>query len=114
MKQHFYRIGRDNGGLWYTPEGQFTGTIHTPEFQWLSASKLEMPFDKNIVGYISVADSLQHLYTWFPKEEIIKLQELGFVIEEWAATDVEFYEPYQHNVIKQDSSVLVSKLVIVN
>ena len=58
----FYRIGSDiDEGLWYDNNGKFTGLIYT-KYNWCSASQLEMPFDDKIIGYISVADSLEHLY----------------------------------------------------
>lgn len=76
MKKLFYRIGIDTEeGLWYTKKGEFTGLIHR-DFKWLKASSLEMPFDTELVGYLSVADSLEHLYQWFTREEIIALQAL--------------------------------------
>ena len=76
MSKLFYRIGIDTEeGLWYTKKGEFTGLIHR-DFKWLKASSLEMPFDTELVGYLSVADSLEHLYQWFTREEIIALQAL--------------------------------------
>lgn len=112
MSKLYYRIGSENNqGLWYNPQGQFTGLIHT-EFNFCQASNLQMPFDPDIVGFISVADSLEHLYQWFSKEEIIKLQQLGFSILEYSADVVKFYEPYQHNVICEKTSVLNNKLLI--
>lgn len=35
-----------------------TGLIYT-EFNWLSASSLVMPYESELVGYISVADNLE-------------------------------------------------------
>jgi len=100
----FYRVGVDTAeGLWYTPEGEYTGKIHD-EFSWLKASELKMPYDKEVVGYLSVADSIEDLYKWFDKEEIIRLQKLGFKVYEYEATDWKFYEPYQHNLINQKTS----------
>lgn len=76
MKKLFYRIGIDTEeGLWYTKKGEFTGLIHR-DFKQLKASSLEIPFDTELVGYLSVADSLEHLYQWFTREEIIALQAL--------------------------------------
>lgn len=109
--KHYYRIGKEGVGLWYDQEGKFTGNIHN-DFTWLTASKLEMPFEDELIGFISVADSLQHLYQWFSVAEIKELQEQGFFIEEWASNDVKYYDLYQHNVILKSSSILVSKLII--
>jgi hypothetical protein len=111
--RHFYRIGNQSTGLWYDTNGNFTGRIHTNEFNWLKASDLPMPFDLEIKGFLSVADSLEHLYQWFTKEEIVALQDKGFYIEEWVATTYKFYEPYQHNVICEQTSKLNTKFKIV-
>lgn len=108
----FYRIGNPNGvGLWYDKDGNFTGLIHT-EYRFLTNSSLEMPFDWELVGYLSVADSLEHLYQWFTREDIIELQNYGFCILEYSAVDWKMYEPFQHNVINQHTSILTNKLFI--
>ena len=112
MSKFFYRIGTDSTeGLWYNKEGVHTGLIYT-EFNWLSASSLVMPFEPELVGYISVADSLEHLYNWFTKNEIIKLQEKGFNILEYIADDYKFYKLYKHNVINQNS-ILHNKIKLI-
>lgn len=64
-KKYFYRIGNQSTGLWYDQKGEFTGIIHTDKYEWLGASILKMPFDEEIKGFLSVADSLEHLYQWF-------------------------------------------------
>jgi hypothetical protein len=110
--RYFYRIGNQTTGLWYNKIGNFTGVIHTDAYAWLGASALEMPFDEEIKGFLSVADSLEHLYQWFSKEEILKLQEEGFCIEEWVATTYKYYEPYKHNVICESTSILKTKFKI--
>ncbi len=113
MTKLFYRIGTDtNEGLWYDKNGNFTGLIHS-KFDFCTNSKLEMPFDPEIVGYISVADSLEHLYQWFTKQDILKLQEHGFSILEYKSFEWKFYQPFQHNVINQHTSILTNKLILV-
>jgi hypothetical protein len=110
MKKTFYRVGTDSKeGLWYNQDGEFTGLIHT-EFKWVNASNLIMPFEQELVGYISVADSLQHLYQWFSEDELIKLRKIGFKIFEYEATDYKFYDLYKHNVICQKTSVITGLL----
>jgi hypothetical protein len=112
MSKFFYRIGTDSTeGLWYNKEGKHTGLIHT-EFSWLGASSLIMPFEPELVGYISVADSLEHLYSWFKKDEILKLQDVGFSILEYISDDYKFYELYKHNVINQNS-ILHNKIKLI-
>lgn len=113
MKRYFYRIGHPTIGLWYAANGEFSGAINTDEFKWLQASCLNMPFEPELVGWISVADSLEHLYQWFSRQELIALQKDGYVIEEWIATDYKFYELYKHNVIKKETSILNNKFIIV-
>jgi hypothetical protein len=109
----FYRIGNQSTGLWYNQSGEFTGNIHKDELNWLQAAHLTMPFSEELVNYISVADSLEHLYQWFTKQEIRILQTKGFFIEEWIAEDFKFYDLYKHNVINQKTSILNNKLIIV-
>jgi len=106
MQKLFYRVGTDTKeGLWYDKDGKFTGLIHD-KFKWCFASALKMPFEDELVGYLSVADSLEYLYQWFSKEELLKLQELGFNIYEYKATDYKFYDLYKHNVINEKSSII--------
>ena len=108
----FYRIGKETTeGLWYDKKGNFIGLIHD-NFSWLTASALQMPFEKELVGYLSVADSLEHLYSWFSKAEIQKLQLLGFNVMEYVAEDWKFYERYQHNVINEKTSIIYNKLIL--
>jgi hypothetical protein len=112
MEKLFYRIGaEDKKGLWYNTDGTFSGAIHK-EFTWLNASNLNMPFENELIGYISVADSLEHLYQWFTKQEILKLQEQGFSILEYKASDYKFYDLYKHNVINQETSILHNIIIL--
>jgi len=90
-------------GLWYDYKGQFTGLIHE-EFAFCTNNKLEMDFDPEIVGWLSATDSLETLYNWFTKEDIIRLQKWGWYIHEFEAVDVKFYERFQHQVINQETS----------
>ena len=113
MKKLFYRVGVETEqGLWYNKSGDFSGLIHTT-FNWLNASKLQMPFDLELRGYLSVADSLEHLYQWFSKEEILRLQQEGFFIYEYEATDYKFYGLYQHNVINEKTSKITNKIILI-
>lgn len=106
----FYRVGTEsNEGLWYNQDGTFSGIIHD-EFKWVGASGLLMPFEQELVGYLSVADSIEHLYTWFSIEELVKLRETGFKIFEYEAIDYKFYDLYKHNVICQKTSKIVNIL----
>ena len=110
MSKLFYRVGIDTEeGLWYNKSGEFTGLIHR-EYNCIKASQLVMPFEQELVGFLSVADSLEHLYQWFTKEEILKLQDIGFFIYEYSSEDFKFYDLYKHNVINQNSSKIISTI----
>jgi len=63
-----------------------------------------MDFDPEIVGWLSATESLATLWRWFTEDDIKKLQEHGWYIHEFEATDVKFYERFQHLIIKQDTS----------
>lgn len=108
---NFFRIGNNKEGLWYNQKGEFTGLIHT-KYSNLVNSKLEMPFDEELVGFISVADSMEHLYQWFSVEDIQELQKSGYKILEYESDDVKFYERFQHNVIRMETAVLVNEFTI--
>lgn len=108
MSNTYFRVcHRDTlQGLWYTYNGEFTGLIHN-EFSFCTNRDLEMEFDESIVGWLSATDTLDSLWRWFSKEDIIKLQEHGWYIHEFHTEDVKFYERFQHLIIKQDTSRVV-------
>lgn len=111
MKKTFYRVCNldTKQGLWYNYEGNFTGLIHN-DFNFCQNSSLEMEFDEDIVGYISVTDDYDSLFHWFTKEEILKLQEHGYYIHVYESDDHRFYERFQHYIVNQDSAVLVKRI----
>lgn len=99
----FYRVGTQNGGgMWYNTNGKFHGSIHKEEFSMLQCHKVPMPFDKDIVGYLSVADSLENLKQWFNDDDMRILEPLGFKILAYLATDYKLHQ--NHWVINQESS----------
>ena len=105
VPKKFYRVCNKETlqGLWYDYKGQFTGLIHE-EFGFCTNTKLEMDFDEEIVGWLSATDSLETLWKWFTKEDILQLQKHGWFIHEFEAVDVKFYERFQHQVINQETS----------
>jgi hypothetical protein len=109
----FYRVcnPETQQGLWYDQSGNFTGLIHN-EFNFCENSKLEMDFDEELVGWLSAVPTLDDLYKWFTVEDIIKLQEQGWFIHEYEAESFWFYEKFQHMVICQKTSKIISKCVI--
>jgi hypothetical protein len=104
----FYRVNHleTQQGLWYDFKGEFTGLIHN-EFDFCLNNKLKMDFDPELVGWLSATDSLEALYNWFPKDDIIKLQNHLWFIHVYETEDVKFYERFQHQVIKQDTAKLL-------
>jgi hypothetical protein len=58
----FYRVcnPKTEQGLWYDFKGKFTGLIHD-EFNFCSNSSLAMPFDEELIGWLSATDSLDEL-----------------------------------------------------
>jgi hypothetical protein len=109
----FYRVAnpKTQQGLWYDMEGQFTGQIHG-KYDFCAASGLLMPFDSELSGFLSAADSIEHLLTWFPIQDIQRLQAEGFVVQAYESDDYKYYAPFQHNVINQLTSRLVSTIVL--
>lgn len=107
----FYRVCHEDTkqGLWYSSDGKFTGLIHN-EHSFLKNSSLEMPFDEELVGWLSAVESLEDLYFWFPAEDIKSLQNYGFYIYEYMTDEYKFYEKFQHLVIKQDTSIITKKI----
>lgn len=109
--KRFYRVGnvKTEQGLWYDFEGNFTGLIHN-EFNFCMNNKLQMPFDENIVGWLSAVDELNDLFNWFSREDLCKLKEFGYEVLLYVAKDYKIHQ--NHWVIKQDSSHLISGIVI--
>lgn len=71
-----------------------------------------MDFDEELRGYLSATDDLDKLYEWFPKEDIIKLQEHGWFIHKYASDDYRFYDRFQHFVINQHTMKLVERITL--
>lgn len=101
--KRFYRVANREAdeGLWYDKEGNFTGLIHN-EYDFCKNSNLEMPFDKDVRGWLSTADSMDELFKWFPIEDIIRLQDYGYAVVVYEATDYRKYE--NHWLIDQKTS----------
>lgn len=107
----FYRVSNSetHQGLWYDFTGKFTGLIHN-EFNFCKHKDLEMDYDPELKGYLSATDSLDSLFEWFPKEDIINLQKQGYYIHVYETDDYKFYERFQHLVINQNKSKLIEKI----
>ena len=81
-----------------------TSLVCLIHYNFCANNQLEMDFDPEIVGWLSATESLATLWRWFTEDDIKKLQEHGWYIHEFEATDVKFYERFQHLIIKQDTS----------
>jgi hypothetical protein len=111
--KEFYRVShlKTQQGLWYDINGGFTGLIHN-EMDFCRHNQLLMDYDEEIVGYLSATPTLESLFEWFPKNDIIKLQEHNFFIHVFESDDFKFYERFQHYVINQQTSKLINKIVL--
>jgi len=109
----FYRVSNvdTEQGLWYDTKGEFTGLIHT-SFDFCTNNKLEMPFDEEIVGFLSAVEELDQLWEWFTKEDIMSLQEHDYFIHEYQVNKHKFYERFNHEVIEQKSSILTKRIIL--
>ena len=109
MSKLYYRIAHEETqqGLWYDSKGNFTGLIHN-EFNFCMNTNLPMPFDPDLVGWLSATDSLEDLFNWFSKEDIERLEDYGYFIAEYEATDYKFHE--NHWLINQSTSVFMRNL----
>jgi len=107
----FYRVCNSvtEQGLWYNPRGTFAGLIHNM-FDFCKNKDLKMDFDPELIGWLSATDSLSELFGWFPIEDIKKLQKFGWHLHVYNAKDYRFYDRFQHFVINQNTSTLVTKL----
>lgn len=105
----FYRVANieTQQGLWYDFKGNFTGLIHN-EFNFCMNNKLQMPFDNKIIGWLSATDTLEDLFNWFSKEDLMKLKDFGYAILLYESNEYRIHQ--NHWVIKQDNSILKAVL----
>jgi len=104
--KRFYRVANNKTqqGLWYDFSGNFTGLIHN-EFAFCTNTKLPMPFDERIVGWLSATETLDELFAWFTKEDIARLEKFGFSIFMYEATEYKHHE--NHWIIDQKTSRVI-------
>ncbi len=109
----FYRVCNENTlrGLWYGYNGVFSGLIHNV-FNFCKNKDLQMDFDPELVGWLSATDSIEKLFEWFPIADILALQKEGWYLHKFLATDVKFYDRFQHMVISQETSVPLGKIIL--
>lgn len=109
----FYRVcnNKTKQGLWYTQEGIHTGHIHD-KFDFCLNSELKMDFDEELIGWLSAVETIDDLYKWFTKEDILKLQNYNYFIFEYEVTSHKFYDRFQHSVICQETSTPIKQIII--
>jgi hypothetical protein len=109
----FYRVCNleTYQGLWYDYKGNFTGLIHN-EFKFCANSELRMDFDHELIGWLSAVKELDHLWQWFSKEDVLKLQEHNFFIHQFECDEHRFYERFQHLVINQTNAIPTQKIIL--
>ena len=107
----FFRVSntQTNQGLWYSYDGEHTGLIHT-KFNFCTNKDLPMPFTPEIVGYLSTADSMEALWHWFSKEDVLKLQDHGYYIHQYESDDYKFH--VNHWVINKESCKLIKQIIL--
>jgi len=106
----FYRVANNETqqGLWYDFNGNFTGLIHN-KFNFCINSELPMPFDTDLIGWLSATETLEELYHWFTKDDIKKLEVFGYTIKIYEAT--EYKQHNNHWIIKQNSSKFIKSII---
>lgn len=92
--KRFYRVENPTtkNGLWYDKNGHFTGVIHKEKFKELQNNNLPMPYNSEIVNYLSVAESLEDLDKWFNEKDMDILKPYGYVIAEYESDDYKIVE----------------------
>lgn len=111
MSKLYYRIAHKETkqGLWYDSKGDFTGLIHN-EFNFCMNNKLQMPFDPDLVGWLSATDTLEDLFNWFSKKDIEKLEQHGWYVTVYESEKVKQYK--NHLVICQETSIIKEHLTL--
>ena len=109
----FYRVCNlvTMQGLWYDYKGEFTGLIHE-KFKFCLNNELRMDYDPEIVGWLSATDSMDSLWNWFTKDDIKELQKHDYFIHVFEAEEEKFYERFQHIIIKQETSIVTQKIIL--
>jgi len=111
MEDVFYRVANDKTeqGLWYDFSGNFTGLIHD-KFSFCTNRDLPMPYNPEIVGWLSATKTLEDLFFWFSKNDIAELEKYGFRIAVYESTNAKQY--MNHWIIKQGESRIVKYIEV--
>lgn len=109
----FYRVcnPETEQGLWYDYQGNHVGLIHG-KFKFCVNAELPMPYDEELVGWLSATDTFTSLLDWFPLDDIRELQKHGWYVHVYEVDNYKFYDRFQHYVICQKTSKLKEKIII--
>ncbi len=104
-----YRLNHKNEGLWYNDNGEFTGLINT-KYTFCKANSVLMPFREELKNTKSIVTSLEELFNWFPKEDIIKLYEFGYTLDVYEINfcDINFNSEFNHFFISSEFKPIYS------
>lgn len=119
-KKHVFRIANldQNRGLWYNPDGKYTGEIHS-DLTFCRSSAFKMPYDEQLADvWKSATNSATELLNWFNIEEIEQLEKHNFFVAIYATNEYKMHihkDPdtgceLPHVIFKKDTAELV-KLV---
>jgi len=104
----FYRVGniKTLQGLWYDKRGEFTGLIH--RYPSCKSSKLPMPYDDEITGFLSATQTIAELKEWFPVCDMAELYKFGYVVLKYNASN---YKKYKNHWLINQKTSLISEIV---
>ncbi|HEX8833976.1 MAG TPA: hypothetical protein VF719_07230 [Abditibacteriaceae bacterium] len=108
--KRFFRVNHEGTqqGLWYNFRGEFTGLIHD-RFSFCQNRELRMEFDPELIGLLSAVETMDELFEWFSREDILRLQDEGFFVHEYETDDFKWYVRFNHYVIRQSNAKLIGK-----
>jgi len=89
-----YRVCTTDGvgeGIWYDKNGK-QKNCGLPCFDFYHLPNLQMPLSEEHKNYISVVTTLEDLAAWFSKEDMEKIEPLGYFITAFEADDVKTFE----------------------
>ena len=106
VRELYYRVAnvRTQQGLWYDFNGNFTGLIHK-RYSFCKNYNLPMPYNPELVGWLSATETLEDLFFWFTKEDILELEKSGYRITVYESKNVKQHQ--NHWLLKKEESRIV-------